>query len=367
MATRVSLAELAAAGFVLHSAEAAAIVLDVCRQLERGTIRGIPSTHVIRLTPEGAVMTEGPITTDQPPIAKAAQLLNDLLPPFDAPPAFRVPGGLRLIVARALGALDLPPFVSLEEFCAAIGRFAVDDLATSARNLYRAWELAKTPRTLTISDLRRARRATGLSLRDISSACGVSPGLLRELEWGYLKNWRNDAVGRTWLSGYAKASGLDEQLVTSIVVPMLEEADPQPRRISSGDVEPVALIRSGPHALVPAAPLVQPERRRRWAPWLAAASAASLAIIGMVVMLAWPHPTVQARIESTAPAYAARVPVAAAVATRTPDAVPAVRHAVEKPHVSKARTNVKRTSTAGHKPPSKPNFFKRQLLRIIIK
>src|SRR5215471_19116986 len=166
MATRVSLAELAAAGFVLHSAETVAIVLDLCRQLERGEIRGIPSTHVIRLTPDGAVVAEGPITTDRPPIAKAAQLLNDLLPAFDAPPAFRVPGGLRLVVARALGTLDLPPFESLNEFCAAVSRFAADDLTSTARNLYRAWEIARTPRTLTISDVRRARRATGLSLQD---------------------------------------------------------------------------------------------------------------------------------------------------------------------------------------------------------
>src|SRR5262245_32014171 len=146
MATRASLAELVAAGFVLHPAEAAAVVVDLCRQLDRGAIRGIPSTHVIRLTPDGAVVAEGPITTDRPPVAKAAQLLNDLLPPFNAPPPYRVPGGLRLVVARALGTLDVPPFASLEEFRAAIARFAADDLAAAARNLYRAWEIANTPR-----------------------------------------------------------------------------------------------------------------------------------------------------------------------------------------------------------------------------
>ena len=210
MVARVSLAELAGAGVVLHSAEAAAIVIDVCRQLERGAIRGIPSTHVIRLTPDGTIVAEGPITTDHPPIAKAAQLLNDLLPAFDAPPAYHVPGGLRLVAARAVGTLDLPPFASLEEFCTALSRFAANDLASTVRTVYRAWELAKSPRALTISDVRRARRATGLSLGDISSVCGVDAALLRELEWGYLKNWRNDAIGRSWLSGYAKASGLDQ-------------------------------------------------------------------------------------------------------------------------------------------------------------
>jgi len=192
---------------------------------------------------------------------------------------------------------------------------------------------------------------------------------LRELEWGYLKNWRNDSEGRTWLSGYAKASGLDEQLVTSIVVPMLAEADPQPRRMSEGDFEEVALIASGPQALVPPATQRQPEPRRHWKWWMrwAAASAASIAIIGMVVMLAWPHPTVQARIEPAAPAYRAPVPVPASIVAPASAPVPAVQHAVYKPHVSKARTSVKRISAPTHKSSSKPNFFKRQLLRIVIK
>src|SRR5262249_40914231 len=119
MITRVSLAELEASGFVLHSAEAAAIVVEICHQHERGEIRGIPSAHVVRLTPDGRVVAEGPITTDQPAIARAAQLLDDLLPPFDAPPSYRVPGGLRLVVARALRKIDLPPFASLDEFCRA--------------------------------------------------------------------------------------------------------------------------------------------------------------------------------------------------------------------------------------------------------
>jgi hypothetical protein len=362
MVTRVSLAELAAAGFVLHSGQAAAIVIDVCRQFERGAIRGIPSTHVIRLTPEGAVVSEGPITTDQPPIAKAAQLLNDLLPPFDAPPAYRVPGGLRLIVARALGTLDLPPFASLDEFCTATGRFTEGDLASVVRELYRAWDLAKTPRTLTISDLRRARRATGLSLQDISSACGVNAALLRELEWGYLKNWRKDAVGRNWLSGYAKASGLDEQLVTSIVVPMLEETEP-------GVTEEVVLVSSGPQELVPIAE-PPPASRGRWAFLWATAAAATIALIALVGMLAWPHPSVQARIEPTAPAFVpapVTAPPQAPVVTPAPASVPAAQHSLQKPRLARARMPVKRAIAPARKPPSKPSFFKRQLLRIIIK
>ena len=355
MSTRVSLAELAAAGFVLHSAEAAAIVLEVCRQFERGAIRGIPSTHVIRLTQDGAVVAEGPITTDQPPIAKAAQLLTDLLPPFDAPSAYRVPGGLRLVVARALRTLDLPPFASLEDFSTALVRFAAEDLGTTARNLYRAWELTKAPRVLSISDVRRARRATGLTLDDIASVCGVEASLLRELEWGYLKNWRNDAVGLSWLSGYAKASGLDEQLVTSIVVPMLEEAAPQHTR-------EVALVAAGPQTVVPAP---QAERRggRRGPILWAAASAAAIALLTIVTLVAWPQPAIQATLEPPASPF-----VPARVITPAADAMPAVQtRPVAKATLTKVHTTVKRTPVPVRKPPSKPNFFKRQLLRIVIK
>ena len=386
MVARVSLAELAGAGVVLHSAEAAAILIDVCRQLERGAIRGIPSTHVIRLTPDGTIVAEGPITTDHPPIAKAAQLLNDLLPAFDAPPAYHVPGGLRLVAARAVGTLDLPPFASLEEFCTALSRFAANDLASTVRTVYRAWELAKSPRALTISDVRRARRATGLSLGDISSVCGVDAALLRELEWGYLKNWRNDAIGRSWLSGYAKASGLDETLVTSIVVPMLDDDASRPAHRAIGAGEAVALAATGPQTVEVAAPA---ELRRRGRPALlcVVASAASIALLAIITMLAWPRPDEQARLELTPPPLAGGTtagPIADTVLAADPNAdtalpaeiVPTMRtHAAPKPRLAKVRTTVKHAVPPPVKavgpPPRrlgpKPNFFKRVLLRIVIK
>lgn len=361
MAARVSLAELSDAGITLHAAEAAALVIEVCRQYSHGDVHGIPSAHVIRLTPDGSVVAEGPITTDRPPVAKAAQLLDDLLPPFDAPPPYRTPGGLRLILARATGTLDLPAFATLDDFCAGLARFAVADLGAAARSLYQAWESSREPRTLTISDLRRARRATGLSLADISSVCGVSAERLRELEWGYLKYWRNDAAARGWLAGYARASGLDEQLVTSIVVPMLEEVDLSDARQETGHEE--ALVPSGPQQLIPAPALVK--RPPRTAPWWLAAAAATV-VLALATAAMWPRPPMQARDEALPP------PVVPALVTSAP--VPAahivpVVHAVQTravaPRAAKPRGGVKRASAA--KPPSKPGFFKRTLLRIVIK
>ena len=124
MPTRVSLSELADSGVRLRAADAVAIVSEICRQRDRGMLRGIPSAHVVRLTEQGTVVAEGPVNTDGPPVTAAAVLLDELLEAVDAAPEYRAPGALRLTVARALGTLDLPPYGSLEEFCAAIRRFA---------------------------------------------------------------------------------------------------------------------------------------------------------------------------------------------------------------------------------------------------
>ncbi|HEX6464409.1 MAG TPA: helix-turn-helix domain-containing protein, partial [Vicinamibacterales bacterium] len=282
-------------------------------------------------------------------------------------------------------------------------RFAAEDLASTARNLYKAWECTRVPRVLTISDLRRARRATGLSLEDISSACGISSALLRELEWGYLKRWRNDAVGRSWLSGYAKASGLDEQLVTSIVVPMLEEEQRDPRARTAAEM---ALVAAGPQALIPSGiapsriapseippPGIEPAARpHRGRPLIwALASAAVIAVIALVAFIATlerpkiPTP-IQARAVSEAPIQARAVSVREFVPevvnpdepliradTPLPTHLPthlrsAVRtQPVAPAHVSKGRASVKHGSRAVSltRRPARPNFFKRQLLRII--
>jgi hypothetical protein len=241
MSTRVSLNELQLAGLRLRPSEAAAIVVEICRQHLDGRLPGVPSANVIRVTDGGSVVAEGPINADGPEVVAAAQLLEDLLPDFNAPPEFRTPGGLRIAIARALGTLDLPPFASLEEFRAAIERFAATDLPTVARDLFvvgtRAIEKRRgtqapplanvqpLPTTrFTISDVRRARRATGLSLDEVSSRSRIPAALLRELEWGYLRNWPGGLYGRTQLVRYARAAGLDEELVIQVAQPMIDEA-----------------------------------------------------------------------------------------------------------------------------------------------
>jgi hypothetical protein len=135
---RVSLAELKAAGVAIPAEDAAAIVREICRRHAGGTLEGIPEPQGITLSRDGALSVAGPLKTDAP-ILGAAALVEQL--------ASETPGALRLMLARAAGLLDLPPFASLDEFSAALDRFAPIDAGDAARNLYRSWTPARGPRS----------------------------------------------------------------------------------------------------------------------------------------------------------------------------------------------------------------------------
>jgi hypothetical protein len=262
----VSLADLAAAGVRLRPLEIVTIVRELAAQVSAGKSPGVPSAHVIRLSPSGAIFIEGPVAAGGRPVARAAQLLDALIPGFDAAPEFRAPGALRLVIARALGTLDLPAYPTLDAFSDALARFGAPEAAPIVRQLVASWAecvaaeqpevaVAGPPATapaevassvvrndhmktepvresfavgahsslLTISDVRRARRATGLTLAQISERSRISVALLRELEWGYLPNWPAGQYGRTQLVRYARAAGLDEEIVIRAVSPLLDE------------------------------------------------------------------------------------------------------------------------------------------------
>ena len=258
----VSLADLAAAGVRLRPYEAVTIVREVALQVVRGQIAGVPSAHVVRLSPNGSVSIEGPVAAGGRPVVRVAQLLDALLPDHEAGSEFRVPGGLKLVVARALGTLDLPPYGSLEAFVESLDRFAATDPAaaiagrrrvlgrgrrrasagagrsgaarSSPRRCSRSWPRARASRacqqlrgeSLTISDIRRARRATGVPLVKVAERSRIPLGLLRQLEWGYFFNWPKGRYGRSQLVRYARAAGLDEELVLSTVTPLIDQAEP---------------------------------------------------------------------------------------------------------------------------------------------
>ena len=193
---------------------------------------------------------------DGRPVVRVAQLLDALLPDSDhaGGSEFRVPGGLKLVVARALGTLDLPPYGSLEAFVESLDRFAATDPVAAIAGLVVSFSRgrggasaaggrqatpvvaaqvqpfvaarASEPRphqpreALTISDIRRARRATGVPLVKVAERSRIPLGLLRQLEWGYFFNWPRGRYGRSQLVRYARAAGLDEELVLSTVTPL---------------------------------------------------------------------------------------------------------------------------------------------------
>ena len=147
MTNRVSLAELTSAEIRLRPAEAVAIVAEICRQNLARVLPGIPSPGVIRLLRDGGIAIDGPVRASHDDVARAATLLNTLLPDFDAAPEFRASGALRLLVARAMGTLDLPPFQSLEDFTVALSRFTTLDARETVLALFRAWEDAQSAET----------------------------------------------------------------------------------------------------------------------------------------------------------------------------------------------------------------------------
>jgi hypothetical protein len=143
MPNRVPLSELVAAGILLRPAEAVAIVGEICRQRAARVLPGLPSVNVVRLTSHGEIVIEGPVPAGHDAVTRAGHLLDALLPGYDAPPEYRASGALRLAVARATGSLDLPPYASLEEFCAALVRFSTLDARDTVSALVAAYNAAK--------------------------------------------------------------------------------------------------------------------------------------------------------------------------------------------------------------------------------
>lgn len=222
----VSLTDLTAAGIRLRPTDAATIARQVVQLVDAGSIRGIPSPHVIRLTADGRVEVEGPVAAGGQVVRHAGALLAALLSgPGDRPLSTATPLGRLATLAQA----EPSPWSTLAGFESALARYASQDAAALLRSVHAAWTAAATPRSkvtdapspadsaqagaLTISDVRRARRATGLSLAEISRRSRIPADLLRQLEWGYLRNWPTGRYGRVQAIRYARAAGLDEAAV----------------------------------------------------------------------------------------------------------------------------------------------------------
>jgi len=306
-AATFSLAELAGAE-PLRPVQAVTIVHEIITRIRAGTIAGVPSPQIIRLSVSGRMSVEGPIAADAHTVGHAAHLLSTLLPEFDKGSNERVPGALRLVIARASRTLDVPPYLSLEAFGTDLSRFASPDAEGCIRELVstrqkargddgvehtQGGDAATSNESLTISDIRRARRATGLTLADLSTRTGIPSSLLCELEWGYLDHWPAPPVSRRLMVRYAQSAGLDEQLVLDVAFPLLEERiqQRQGQQQSLAVIEAEVVENSEPAAVGPAADVVslvarnqsankRPSRLRRVA--VAALAIPALLLIGVL-------------------------------------------------------------------------------------
>jgi hypothetical protein len=130
----VSATSLRAAGVILDAAEAVACVLQAGDALQWST--EAPEASRIVLRSDGRIDISAPRPEREATVESYARLLHRLLPDSTgtAAPA-RVPGALRLAIARALGAMDAPPFATLRDFRQAIERFLTrspEELVVSA-------------------------------------------------------------------------------------------------------------------------------------------------------------------------------------------------------------------------------------------
>ena len=347
----VPLPELAAATPLDHI-EAVTIVREVAQRVACGEFPGVPSAYVIRLSATGTLTAEGPIAADGFAVRRAGQLLEALLPAFDA--HVRVPGALRLIVARALGTMDLPPYPSLDSFADALSRFAARDPEECFRQIVAnrpdapddgtaAAEVVTPARdlTITVSDIRRARRATGMPLSEISRRSSVPTNLLRDLEWGYFENWPTSHVGRRLIISYARAAGLDEQLVTRTVWPLLAEWVRSRETICLEEESAVPIVvditpveRARP---VTSLARIEPVMRRRWDARrvVAVLTIPALLAIGAAPAI-WEHSVAARKVDHQATPPPARVaPPVPAAAVQQPVSAPEVMIATPPPSPGK--------------------------------
>jgi len=223
----ISLADIAAAGVRLRPTDAATIVRALVRQIENRTLPGVPSAHVIRLSAAGEVTVEGPVVATGVPVPRAAQLLADLLPKTTRA---RSDTSLSRLVDLALK--TPPEFSTVERFGEALKPFAAHDAKAAIAQVVARWAAAvgindgwdpvSDECDTSVSDIRRARRETGLSLDEVSRKSRIPVSLLRQLEWGYLRNWPKGMYGRTQLARYARAAGLERQIVLDAIWPLIE-------------------------------------------------------------------------------------------------------------------------------------------------
>ena len=129
---------------------------------------------------------------------------------------------------------------------------------------------------LTVTDIRRARRSTRLSLDDVSERSRIPTWLIHELEWGDFRHWPGGVYGRTQLLRYARAAGLDEALVVQTLWPLIQDS-------SRARATPQVFANHRPshetaEHVTPAVSVDEPVAKRRPRRWVATGAAVFLLV-----------------------------------------------------------------------------------------
>ncbi len=254
--SRVFLDEIARS-VAINPPQSAAIVSLVCSRLERWIAAKNPDNVVIPSLADLAVDRGGHLwwyrgraVPQARAIAAVGALLDSLLQ--QGPPG-RVPAGLLYVVARATDPRHLAPFASLADLRSAVARHAPEQPAFAIDGLLAQYLMAASGceplrDDSSISDVRRLRRAGGVTLPRIAEDTGIPLSLLRELEWGVFANW-DPAYASGSLEAYAERAGLDSDQVMAVV---RRERDAEQVTLVRVSVPPLpAPVRSKTLGLVP--------------------------------------------------------------------------------------------------------------------
>jgi WD40-like Beta Propeller Repeat len=120
-------------GTRLDPPEAVAIALELAEQIRSGDIAGVPADAAAVELADGGRVTVDASRLDGNNPAALGRLLHALLTTGGERP---VPGALLLAIARAKGTIDLAGFATLDDFAAALRRFAPPDPRQALAALY---------------------------------------------------------------------------------------------------------------------------------------------------------------------------------------------------------------------------------------
>jgi hypothetical protein len=216
----------AVAGTVpINAVQTATVVSEIASRLQRWLAITHSNTVIVPGLQDVSILHGGSVWWCRGravPVSHAVAALGALLAALlDHTAAHRAPAGLLYIVARATDPRHLAPFADLAEFHGTLSRYAasrpnvaLDSLA--ARYAAACSGLPPLDARSTIADVRRLRRAGGVTLAQIAADTAIPISLLRELEWGVYTYW-NLEHARGLLELYTERAGLDGDAVARVI------------------------------------------------------------------------------------------------------------------------------------------------------